>query len=165
MDNVLARVTGMNAPSEILGNFVSSIFIGEEHFFFLNPDGVVFGPGASVSTNGSFHVSTADEVVFDNGDVYSAADFEGEVLSTANPDAFGFLGEGAGEIRVEGFLQVPGGRILTLAGGDVTLDRGLLFAPGGAVRLVVPDSDLVTSIDLGVSDEGPAVFVGLDYPF
>lgn len=38
-------------------------------------------------------------------------------------------------------------------------------AVGGALRLLVPDSELVTSIDVGVSDEGPAAFVSLNYPF
>jgi hypothetical protein len=38
-------------------------------------------------------------------------------------------------------------------------------AAGGALRIIVPDSDLVTSIDMGFSDEGSAVFVALDYPF
>lgn len=42
---------------------------------------------------------------------------------------------------------------------------GAKISVGGAIRLIVPDSDLVTSIDVGVSDEGPAAFVGLDYPF
>jgi outer membrane protein assembly factor BamA len=42
---------------------------------------------------------------------------------------------------------------------------GAKFSIGGAIRLIVPDSELVTSIDVGVSDEGPAAFVGLDYPF
>ena len=41
----------------------------------------------------------------------------------------------------------------------------LKVAVGGSVRLIVPDSELVTSIDMGFSDEGLAVFVGLDYPF
>jgi len=43
--------------------------------------------------------------------------------------------------------------------------KDLHVAVGGAVRLVVPESELVTSIDMGISDEGMAVFVGLDYPF
>ncbi len=39
------------------------------------------------------------------------------------------------------------------------------LAAGGAVRMIVPNSELVASIDVGFSDEGSAVFVGLDYPF
>lgn len=38
-------------------------------------------------------------------------------------------------------------------------------AVGVAVRMIVPGSSLVTSIDLGFADEGAATFVGLDYPF
>lgn len=39
------------------------------------------------------------------------------------------------------------------------------LAAGGAVRMIVPNSEIVASIDMGFSDEGSAVFVGLDYPF
>lgn len=46
----------------------------------------------------------------------------------------------------------------------ITLED-LKVAGGAAIRLIVPDSELVASIDLGISDEGPAVFVGLNYPY
>jgi len=64
-------------------------------------------------------------------------------------------------LQVAGFVDV--GRVYA-DGEDFSLDD-LKVAAGGAIRLIVPDSDLVTSIDLGLSDEGTAVFVGLDYPW
>lgn len=58
------------------------------------------------------------------------------------------------------------------------VDAGRVFAPGeeidlvslhavagGSIRLVVPNSSLVASLDLGVGNEGPAVFVHLGYPY
>lgn len=36
---------------------------------------------------------------------------------------------------------------------------------GGAARIVVPESEIVASLDVGIGAEGPAVFIGLDYPF
>lgn len=77
-----------------------------------------------------------------------------------NVTAFDLMGV-TNILQLAAFLDI--GRVL----GD---DEGLELdhakvSIGGAIRLVVPDSELVTSIDLGVSDEGPAAFVGLDYPF
>src|SRR5262245_3405550 len=56
---VVSRVTG-GQQSQILGALRSDL--GEKHFYFLNPWGVLFGANATVNVNGSFHVSTADEV-------------------------------------------------------------------------------------------------------
>ncbi len=58
---------------------------------------------------------------------------------------------------------IDGGRVFG-EDDDFTLS-GTKFAVGGAVRLIVPNSDLVTSIDVGFGNEGPAIFVTLDYPY
>lgn len=63
--------------------------------------------------------------------------------------------------QVAGFVDV--GRVFSEDEGFTI--KHAKVAAGGAVRLVVPDSDIVTSIDVGFSDEGAAAFVGLDYPF
>ena len=63
--------------------------------------------------------------------------------------------------QLAGFVDV--GRVF--GEGEGLKFDDLKIAAGGAVRLIVPASNLVTSIDLGVSDEGPAVFVSLDYPW
>lgn len=64
-------------------------------------------------------------------------------------------------IQLAGFIDV--GRVF--AEGERFKFKDTKIAAGAAVRLVVPDSELVASIDMGFSDEGSAVFVGLDYPF
>jgi filamentous hemagglutinin family protein len=141
-ENVIARVTGSSA-SNLRGTLLVEGF-DEDHFFFINPNGVIFGPNARVFTEGSLHVGTADELVFDNGDVYSVIAPSQSVLSSARPEAFGFLGPNAAEILVEADLRVPDGRILTLAGGDVVLDGAFdgaqLVALGGTVRLLATKS-------------------------
>lgn len=64
-------------------------------------------------------------------------------------------------LQVAGFIDL--GRVFS---EDEGLDlKHAKVAVGGAIRLIVPESELVTSIDVGISDEGPAAFVGLDYPF
>jgi outer membrane protein assembly factor BamA len=64
-------------------------------------------------------------------------------------------------LQVAGFVDL--GRVFSHHEGFEL--KHAKVAGGGAVRLIVPDSDLVASIDVGISDEGPAAFVGLDYPF
>lgn len=64
-------------------------------------------------------------------------------------------------VQLAGFVDL--GRVFSENEG-FELDHAKV-AVGGAVRLVIPESELVTSIDVGFSDEGPAAFVGLDYPF
>ena len=64
-------------------------------------------------------------------------------------------------LQLAAFLDV--GRVSSEGDGIELND--VKVAAGGAVRLVLPDSELVVSIDLGFSDEGSATFVGLDYPW
>ena len=64
-------------------------------------------------------------------------------------------------IQLAGFVDF--GRVYAEA--DARTFKDTKIAAGAAVRLIVTDSDLVTSIDMGFSDEGTAVFVNLDYPF
>ena len=74
------------------------------------------------------------------------------------------------DVKVMGYelvLQVAGfgemGRVF--GGGDQITFETLNFAAGGAVRVILPASDIVTSVDVGVSREGVQTFVDLGYPF
>ena len=64
-------------------------------------------------------------------------------------------------LQLAGFVDI--GRVYQ-RDESITLDD-LKVAAGAAIRLIVPDSELVAGIDLGISDEGAAVFVGLNYPY
>ncbi|MBX3468155.1 MAG: BamA/TamA family outer membrane protein [Planctomycetes bacterium] len=65
-------------------------------------------------------------------------------------------------LQLAAFVDV--GRVLSERDRFFTVEDAKISV-GGALRLLVPDSELVTSIDVGFSEEGPAAFVGLDYPF
>lgn len=88
--NVISRVTGGN-PSEINGQLKLTSASGAPNFFFINPAGVAFGAGGSVDMPGAFYVSTADYVKFVNGDKFYADLSRTSALSSAAPEAFGFL--------------------------------------------------------------------------
>ena len=85
--NVISRVTGPD-PSDIDGILRSTMPAAD--FYFINPNGVTFGPNAILDVQGSFHVSTADELRFEGGDVFSATGPETSGLAVAEPRAFGF---------------------------------------------------------------------------
>jgi filamentous hemagglutinin family protein len=119
LKNVIGRVTG-GKPSSIDGTLASKIRGAD--LWLLNPAGLLFGPHAHLDVLGSFHASTADELRFAGGAVFSALDPQGSVLSVAPPAAFGFLGAKPGGITVDqSVLEVPEGKALSLVGGDITV--------------------------------------------
>ena len=136
--NILGRVTG-GQPSNIFGTIQTTNFPGT-NLFLLNPAGWVFGAGATLNVSGSFHVSTADYIRFADGNTFctnACPNGQANVLSVAEPAAFGFLGPTAGPISVQqSFLQVPEGKTLTIVGGDIQVaDFSLLAAPGGQIQI------------------------------
>src|SRR5215475_1799505 len=91
VSNVISRVTG-GELSEIDGTLRSTIPGAD--VWLLNPSGVVFGEGATLDVQGSFHAATADYVGFQGSDDrFYANPARTSVLATAPPAAFGFLPE------------------------------------------------------------------------
>lgn len=139
--NILSRVTGGD-PSQIFGTIQTTGF-GGANLFLMNPAGVLFGPTASLNIGGSFHVTTADVIRLADGTPFmalpSAAD---EVLTTAPPEAFGFLNENPAGITVDrSALHVLKGETMSLIGGPITIDGTSkqdppLEAESGQVHLI-----------------------------
>ena len=85
--NILGRVTG-GGGSEILGRLG---VLGEANLFLINPNGIVFGPNASLDIGGSFLATTADAIGFGEEGWFSATTPETpSPLLTINPSAFFF---------------------------------------------------------------------------
>jgi filamentous hemagglutinin family protein len=170
IQNIIARVTGNNA-SDIDGTLASTI--GGADVFFINPAGVIFGPNASLDIGGSFHVSTADEVRFPDGGLYSALDPAGSVFTTAAPEAFGFLNANPASILIDrSDLSLPEGENLSLVGGDITIQgeggdiaeipfddaRNSIVLPGGDLTLVSVASPGAVAINPAVGADGFAAY-------
>jgi filamentous hemagglutinin family protein len=146
--NILTRVTGVNR-SNILGTLG---VLGNANLFLINPNGIFFGPNASLDVRGSFFGSSANSLLFDNGFEFSATNPQAPPLLTVNIPVGLRFRDNPGEIRVQDFgqnnglggavgrfnnptLEVPVGQNLTLVGGNVNLDGGVLQATGGRVQL------------------------------
>ncbi len=141
LDNVISRVTGGTASS-IDGLFRSTVPGAD--VYFINPFGVIFGQNATLDVPGAFHTTTADELRFADGNVFSASNPVATVLTAAAPSAFGFLGPNPAGITLnDSALETATGNTLSLVGGDITVngtDRNRtsphLGASGGTLNLV-----------------------------
>ncbi|ODS24428.1 hypothetical protein AB835_03780 [Candidatus Endobugula sertula] len=130
--NIISRVTGGDV-STIDGLLRSDI--SGANLFLLNPAGVLFGSNASLDVSGSLHISSADYLRFANNEQFMAVPQVGEVLSTAAPAAFGFLGSD-GAIQIQGAVLTPASEsTLTLAANGIDLDNASLVIDQGAVQL------------------------------
>ena len=140
--NIFSRVTGGNI-SNIDGLIRAN---GSANLFLVNPNGILFGENASLDIGGSFYGSTADSILFEEGE-YSATDLDSPPLLTINaPIGLNFRNEpgeiinrsvvqrnnNAGEIIG---LEVSPRNNLTLVGGDINLEGGNLTATGGRIEL------------------------------
>ncbi len=151
--NIFTRVTGGN-PSNILGTLGVQ---GNANLFFLNPQGIVFGPNARLDLRGSFIGSSADSIVFNNGFEFSSTNRGAVPLLAINIPVGLRFRENSGaiintsqaigptpslpplpiEIPVSNKLglAVEPGQTLGLIGGDVQLQGGNLTAYTGQILL------------------------------
>ena len=146
IQNIFSRVTG-SSVSNIDGILGAN---GLVNLFFLNPNGIIFGPTAQLQIGGSFLATTANSIEFDNGS-FSATNPQAPPLLVINIPTSLEFGSAPGSIvnrsqaAPEGLppnsignplgLAVPPGRTLALVGGDVTLENGNISAFGGRIEL------------------------------
>ncbi|MEH1770588.1 MAG: filamentous hemagglutinin N-terminal domain-containing protein [Nostoc sp.] len=162
IENIIDRVTGSDR-SEILGKLG---VLGNANLFLLNPNGIIFGAGASLDINGSFVATSANGIKFGEQGLFSSTSKEvsPEVspLLTIKPSALFFNQIGAGSIENNSIasagvnrvnnpvlgLRVADGQSLLLVGGNV-LNAGRLNALGGRVELgsVASVGEIGLSID------------------
>ena len=127
IQNIITRVTG-SSISNIDGLIRAN---GAANLFLLNPNGIIFGPHASLAIGGSILASTARSLNFVDGTQFSATAHPTRPLLTISVP-IGLQFETAGEVRVQGSeLAVQPGKTLALVGGDITLEGGEVASSGG----------------------------------
>lgn len=160
IQNVISRVTG-GSVSSIDGLIRAN---GTANLFLLNPNGIIFGPNASLDIGGSFVGTTASSLNFLDGTQFSATEPRTTPLLTISVPIGLQFGSNTGGIQVQGTghslispiqsspvirdsslmgLQVQSGKTLAIVGGDVTLQGGILTAEGGRIELGSVDNGLV----------------------
>lgn len=127
IETIFSRVTGEN-PSNILGTLG---VLGNADLFLLNPNGILFGRNAQLDVAGSLTATTAESLVFPNGDSFSAVDPSAPPLLTINVTPGLQHGNNPGLIQIRGNLAVGDSLSLNAAGLDI---QGVLHA-GGELNL------------------------------
>ncbi|MEO1127908.1 MAG: filamentous hemagglutinin N-terminal domain-containing protein, partial [Cyanobacteria bacterium J06639_16] len=132
VENIFSRVTGGD-----LSNIDGLLGVnGLANLFFLNPNGVIFGPNAQLDLSGAFVVSTAEHFLFPDGSTFSAVNPEAEPLLTLSVPVGLQFGRNPQPIAVNGAnLRMPTGQPLALLGGDITLDGASLRVSEGRLAL------------------------------
>jgi filamentous hemagglutinin family protein len=161
--NIFSRVTGGNISN--IDGLISAN--GSANLFLINPAGIIFGENARLDVGGSFYGSTADSILFEDGE-YSATDLDNPPVLTINaPIGLGFrdnpgdiVNRAVGDIgrRFEASankaLTVSPGKTIALIGGNVTFDDGDILAPGSNVEL----GGLSAAGEIGINNDGSLSF-------
>lgn len=163
IQNIFSRITGSKI-SEIDGLIRAN---GNANLFLINPNGLIFGPNASLNIGGSFIGSTANGIQFADGSKFSASQPETSRLLTVSVPIGLQFNNNTGPIQIQGnghnlalvnfgFQQINGaglnpsglrvqpGKTLALVGGEITANGGNLSASGGQIELGSVQDGLVT---------------------
>src|SRR5256714_4011704 len=135
LSSLISRVTG-GSPSQINGLISLNSTNAAPNFFFINPAGVVFGQGAAINVPAGFNVSTANYLKFPDGNFYADPKAV-STLSSAAPEAFGFLGTTRAAVTINDNANIgtPNNPFQIVA-GDVTVDNATLQNQAGDVRVI-----------------------------
>jgi filamentous hemagglutinin family protein len=141
VQNIFSRVTGSSASS-IDGLIKAN---GNASLFLMNPNGIVFGPKATLNIGGSFIGTTANSIKFGDGLEFSSGNLTANPLLSVKVPIGLQMGQNSGGITVQGRghnainqnfgsvalnntpsqLQVGAGNTLALIGGVVNFSAGI----------------------------------------
>ncbi|MFB2839700.1 filamentous hemagglutinin N-terminal domain-containing protein [Floridanema evergladense] len=159
IQNIFSRVTG-GKISNIDGLIRAN---GRANLFFINPNGIIFGPNAQLNIGGSFIGSTANSIKFNDGSIFSATNPNPTPLLTVNvPIGLQFGPNLPGKIEVQGSnLAVQTGQTLALVGGDLTISGSTNpLATGltaGGIPIVLFQGNLVPTTPGGRIELGSVI--------
>ena len=140
--DIISRVTGTSF-SDINGTINSN----GTNFFLINPNGIVFGPNASLNVGKAFMASTANGInLVDAGGraiTFGTNPGSNEPLLSVAPNVMfnvSSLNMGGGSGQITNFAALENinpnpSQYIGLIGGNVRFNGGQIFAPGAKVEL------------------------------
>ena len=151
VDNIFSRVTGDNASN--IDGLIKSDIQGA-NFFFINPNGIVFGPNSRLDISGAVSFSTADYLDLGEDGRFNATNPNDSILTSAPPEAFGFLDNSVAGITLHGAIDdgepqllTRPGQVLSIVGGNLDLNQAVIVVPGGRLNLISLASEGVAKLD------------------
>ena len=163
IENIFTRITGDSISN--LDGILSTQ--GTANLFLVNPNGIVFGENAALNVGGSFIVTTADSIKFNDGATFSALDTDNDpILTIEFPIGLDFSrhsNNGAIEVNGAGNqitndssfspiefgqtatgISLSGDRTLALVGNGINLNGGVITTKSGQINIVSVDSGTVS---------------------
>ncbi|MDX2240019.1 MAG: filamentous hemagglutinin N-terminal domain-containing protein [Leptolyngbyaceae cyanobacterium bins.302] len=141
IQNVITRVTGQgNAFVSNINGTIATIdstgALTPANFFLLNPNGIIFGPNATLLVGGSFLATTVDRMQFQDGTVFNTRD-PVPLLTVSVPTGLQ-VGQSPGSIQSAMQISAGANGLFTdvaLIGGEVILDGSFIISPGRRVEI------------------------------
>ncbi|MFN3260305.1 MAG: filamentous hemagglutinin N-terminal domain-containing protein [Pikeienuella sp.] len=124
VERVIGRVTGANASTiDGIVSFVDGSFSPvAADFWFFNPNGLTIGANAEFRTSAALRLSAGDTLIFGDGTRLSADAAAPLTITTAAPEAFGFVDRAPGAILLSGGRLPAQGDGIALSGGRIVVD-------------------------------------------
>lgn len=151
---ILSRITGKG-----ISNIDGTLGVdGGADLFLMNPNGIIFGPNASLDLNGSFLATTGSSFVFEDGKTFSASNpTSAPNLKVSIPLGIQF-GNVAANIKVQkpsGLshspikpyfecdcgLSIQPNNTISFLSGDFISKGGVINAPNGNIEIGSVESD------------------------
>lgn len=157
---ILSRVTGKG-----ISNINGTLGVeGGADLFLMNPNGIIFGPNASLDLNGSFLATTGSSFVFEDGKTFSATNPTSVPNFKVSVPLGIQFGNVAAEIKVQARsgisyspyksyfecdcgLSINSGNTISFLSGDFTSERGVINAPNGNIEIGSVDADSFVNLN------------------
>lgn len=153
INNILSRVTGGNI-SNIDGLIRTS---NSSNLFLINPAGIIIGENASIDIGGSFYGSTADSILFDDGEFSAVDNLSTPILTINAPIGLSFR-DNPSDIVIQNTnaqINVNGGSFNFIS-GNLIFENSNLSISGGRVQI----GGLSEAGVVGLNEDGSLNFPG-----